>query len=158
MTCFRKSTCTLRRGPPAHLFEPAEQMSSNRPPFGTDWTRWSSTFTNMLRNWARLICVWNLLLDEKGKPDITVPPRPDRPGGLVSINSQTQQLSYSGNYYAFPHYSKLIQKGRTFSPPGATCPVLSMLRPRIRMAAMCLWLPTATVVNSRCSGRSAPAH
>jgi glucosylceramidase len=98
-------------GPPAHLFEPAEQMSSNRPLFGTDWARWSSAFTNMLRNWARMICVWNLLLDENGKPDITTPARPNRPGGLVSINSKTQQLSYSGNYYAFPHYSKLIQRG-----------------------------------------------
>jgi glucosylceramidase len=58
-----------------------------------------------------MICVWNLLLDENGKPDITTPARPNRPGGLVSINSKTQQLSYSGNYYAFPHYSKLIQRG-----------------------------------------------
>ena len=98
-------------GPPAHLFEPAEQMASTRPPFGTDWARWSSAFTNMLRNWARFICVWNLLLDENGKPDITEPARPMRPGGLVSINSKSQQLTYSGNYYAFPHYSKLIQRG-----------------------------------------------
>jgi glucosylceramidase len=65
----------------------------------------------MLRNWARCICVWNLLLDENGGPDITIPPRPKRRIGLVSVDTRSQQLSYSGNYYAFPHYSKLIQRG-----------------------------------------------
>jgi glucosylceramidase len=34
-----------------------------------------------------------------------------RRGGLVSIDTKTQQLTYSGNYYAFPHYSKVMEKG-----------------------------------------------
>jgi glucosylceramidase len=97
-------------GPPAHLDEQATRHMTF-PAYGSDWARWSSAFTQMLRNWARCICVWNLLLDENGRPDITNPPRPNRPGGLVSINSRSGQLSYSGNYYAFPHYSKLIQRG-----------------------------------------------
>jgi len=67
-------------GPPAHLFGPSEERHREQPrrypPYGTDWTRWSSSFTGMLRNWARCICVWNLLLDENGRPDITNPPRP----------------------------------------------------------------------------------
>lgn len=29
----------------------------------------------------------------------------------MCINSKSGQLSYSGNYYAFPHYSRLIQRG-----------------------------------------------
>ena len=104
-------------GPPAHLFGPSEERHPGQqapheyPPYGTDWTRWSSSFTGMLRNWARCICVWNLLLDENGRPDITNPPRPMRRGGLVSIDSKTHELSYSGNYFAFPHYSKLMQRG-----------------------------------------------
>jgi glucosylceramidase len=98
-------------GPPAHLFTSAEHRGFTFPPYGTDWARWSSAFTDMLRNWARCVCVWNLLLDENGRPDITNPPRPQRPAGLVCIDSKTQQLRYSGTYYAFPHYSKLIQKG-----------------------------------------------
>ena len=104
-------------GPPAHLFGPSEerpkerQSQSERPPYGTDWARWSSSFTAMLRNWARCICVWNLLLDENGRPDITTPPRANRRGGLVSIDSKTKELTYSGNYYAFPHYSKVIRRG-----------------------------------------------
>ena len=76
----------------------------------------------MLRNWSRCICVWNLLLDENGKPDITVPTRPNRRGGLVSIDSKSQQLSYSGNYYAFAHYSKLIQRGARIFASGGDLP------------------------------------
>lgn len=100
-------------GPPAHLFRPPAQPSRffDRHDYGTDWSRWSTAFTDMLRNWARCICVWNLLLDENGRPDITTPPRPNRRGGLVSVDSKTKELTYSGNYYAFPHYSKLIQRG-----------------------------------------------
>jgi glucosylceramidase len=42
-----------------------------------------------------------------------------RQAGLVSVNSKSQQLTYSGNYYAFPHYSKLIQRGaRIFASSG----------------------------------------
>ena len=110
-------------GPPAHLFGPSEDrhpgQQSRRPPYGTDWTRWSSSLTGMLRNWARCVCVWNLLLDENGRPDITNPPRPMHRGGLVSIDSKTRELTYSGNYYAFRHYSKLIQRGaRIFASSG----------------------------------------
>jgi glucosylceramidase len=100
-------------GPPANLFGPSEQRPHHfeRPPYGSDWARWSNSFTDMLRNWARCICVWNLLLDENGRPDITNPPRPMRRDGLVSIDTKSQELTYSGNYYAFPHYSKVIQRG-----------------------------------------------
>ena len=106
-------------GPPAHLFGPARGSQFPHPPFGTDWARWSRSFTDMLRNWARCICVWNLLLDENGRPDITIPPRPMRRDGLVSIDSKSKQLTYSGNYYAFPHYSKLIERGaRVFASSG----------------------------------------
>lgn len=108
-----KHTYFTEGGPPANLFGPAEQRPHhfNFPPYGSDWARWSTAFTNILRNWARCICVWNLLLDENGRPDLTNPPRPQRRGGLVSIDSKSKELSYSGNYYAFPHYSKLIERG-----------------------------------------------
>lgn len=112
-------------GPPSHLFGPSEPphplepQHRERPEFGTDWSRWSNAFTDMLRNWARCICVWNLLLDENGRPDITNPPRPMRRGGLVSVDNKSKKLTYSGNYYAFSHYSKLIQRGaRIFASSG----------------------------------------
>jgi glucosylceramidase len=99
-------------GPPHPDFMEPRPHRSGFPPYGTDWARWSNALTDMLRNWARCICVWNLLLDENGGPDITIPPRPKgRIGGLVRVDTKSQQLSYSGNYYAFAHYSKLIQRG-----------------------------------------------
>ncbi len=42
-----------------------------------------------------------------------------RRGGLVSVDSKTKHLTYSGNYYAFPHCSKLIHRGaHIFSSSG----------------------------------------
>jgi glucosylceramidase len=39
--------------------------------------------------------------------------------GLLSIDTNTKALTYSGNYFAFPHYSKLIHRGaRVFSSSG----------------------------------------
>ena len=99
-------------GPTYSDFAELRRRRSGFPPYGTDWARWSNAFADMLRNWARCICVWNLLLDENGGPDITIPPRPKGLiGGLVRVDTKSQQLSYSGNYYAFAHYSKLIQRG-----------------------------------------------
>lgn len=79
----------------------------NRPDYATDWTHWSHVFTGALRNWSRCIVGWNLLLDEKGKPNIG----PFSCGGLVTVDSQTGKLTRSGQYWAFAHYSKVIDRG-----------------------------------------------
>ncbi len=81
--------------------------SFDKPGYGTNWAKWSSTFTAILRNYARCIVSWNLLLDEKGKPNIG----PFTAGGLVTLDSKTQKLSMSGQYRAFAHYSKTMQRG-----------------------------------------------
>lgn len=78
-----------------------------QPDYATDWTNWSSTFTGILRNWARCIVSWNLVLDENGKPDIG----PFSCGGLVTLNSKTHEVTYSGQFRAFAHYSKVMQRG-----------------------------------------------
>lgn len=75
--------------------------------YATDWAKWSSTFTGILRNWARCIISWNLVLDENGKPNIG----PFSCGGVVTINSKTREVTRSGQYWAFAHYSKVIQRG-----------------------------------------------
>ena len=75
--------------------------------YGTDWVRWSQTFTSVLRNWARCIVGWNLLLDEKGTPNIG----PFHCGGLVTVDSESHRIARSGQYWAFAHYSKAIQRG-----------------------------------------------
>jgi glucosylceramidase len=77
------------------------------PGYATDWSKWGHLYTDILRNWSQCIVGWNLLLDEKGMPNIG----PFPCGGLVTVNSQTGQLSRSGQYWAFAHFSKVIQRG-----------------------------------------------
>jgi glucosylceramidase len=77
------------------------------PKYATDWANWSSTFTGILRNWARCIVAWNLVLDEVGRPDIG----PFSCGGIVTLNSKTHEITRSGQFHAFAHYSKVIQRG-----------------------------------------------
>jgi glucosylceramidase len=77
------------------------------PNYATDWANWSSTFTGILRNWARCIVAWNLVLDENGRPDIG----PFDCGGVVTLNSKTHEVSRSGQFHAFAHYSKVVQRG-----------------------------------------------
>ena len=98
-------------GPTRPSFADVEHHRANFPQYGTDWSRWSSAYTDILRNWARCICVWNLLLDENGRPDISIPPRPFHRDGLVCMDTKSQQITRSGSYYAFPHYSKTIKRG-----------------------------------------------
>ncbi len=76
------------------------------PDYATDWSQWSQTFTGILRNWGRCIMGWNLVLDEKGKPNLG----PFSCGGVVTLDSNTQRITRSGQYWAFAHYSKVIQR------------------------------------------------
>jgi len=75
--------------------------------YATDWAKWSHTFTGILRNWARCIVGWNMVLDEQGRPNIG----PFSCGGLVTLDSKTHEVKPSGQYWAFAHYSKLVQRG-----------------------------------------------
>jgi glucosylceramidase len=77
------------------------------PDYATDWAKWSGTFAGILRNWARCIVCWNVVLDEKGAPNIG----PFNCGGLLTLDSKTQKLSCSGMYWAFAHYSKAVRRG-----------------------------------------------
>jgi glucosylceramidase len=77
------------------------------PDYMTGCAKWSATFTGVLRNCCRSITAWNLALDEVGKPNIG----PFNCGGLVSIHSQTKEVAYCGQYWAFAHYSKFIKRG-----------------------------------------------
>lgn len=77
------------------------------PDYKMDWAKWSKTFTGILRHWCRSITAWNLALDEVGKPNIG----PFNCGGVVSVHSQTREISYSGQYWAFTHYSRFIKRG-----------------------------------------------
>jgi len=85
------------------------------PDFETDWSEWSETFTGVLRNWSRSIVGWNLALDERGNPN----KGPGQSGGIVTIHSGTQKITRCGQYWAFAHFSKVIQRGaRVLSSTG----------------------------------------
>lgn len=77
------------------------------PDYASDWAKWSSAFTGILRNWARCIVAWNLVLDETGGPNIG----PFKCGGVVTLDSKTQQIKRSGQYWAFAHFSKAVRRG-----------------------------------------------
>ncbi len=75
--------------------------------YATDWTKWSKTFTGILRNWCRSITAWNFALDENGKPNIG----PFPCGGLVTVNSANKSVSFSGQFWALSHYSRYVKRG-----------------------------------------------
>jgi len=85
------------------------------PDYKTDWVNWGQTYTDILRNWAQSITGWNLALDEKGRPNIG----PFPCGGMVTIHSQTKEITPSGQYWAFAHFSRHVRRGaRRFESSG----------------------------------------
>lgn len=77
------------------------------PAYAVEWTRWGRDFTAIMRNWCRSITVWNLALDKKGKPNIG----PFSCAGLVTADVETQEISYSGQYWALWHLSRFVRRG-----------------------------------------------
>jgi glucosylceramidase len=77
------------------------------PNYLKDWTTWTTTFIGILRNGCRSITGWNLALDEHGKPNIG----PFNCGGMVTIHSQTKEITRSGQHWAFAHFSRFIKRG-----------------------------------------------
>jgi glucosylceramidase len=76
------------------------------PDYTTDWSNWSQTFTGILRNWGSCVIGWNLVLDEQGKPNIG----PFSCGGVITLDGKTRHITRSGQYWAFAHYSKVVQR------------------------------------------------
>lgn len=88
--------------------------------YTTEWAKWGDTFTGILRNQARSITAWNYALDEKGKPNIG----PFNCAGLVTVDSKTREISYSGQYWAFEHFSGHIRRdARVVDSSGADADV-----------------------------------
>jgi glucosylceramidase len=93
--------------PDAEMYWTEGGAEYSDPNYARDWSKWSATFTGVLRNWCRSITAWNFALDENGRPNIG----PFNCGGLVTINSQTKAITSSGLYWAFAHYSSFIRRG-----------------------------------------------
>lgn len=77
------------------------------PAYPTNWSYWAADFAGSLRNWVRGISVWNWALDEHGKPNVGQ----FDCGGVLTIHSQTREITRSGLYYAIAHYSRAIRRG-----------------------------------------------
>ena len=93
--------------PEAHLYWTEGGPDITAKDYATDWASWGHTFTGALRNWCEALTGWNLALDEKGKPNIG----PFPCGGLVTIHSQTKEITRSGQYWAFAHFSRTVKRG-----------------------------------------------
>ncbi len=61
-----------------------------------------------LRNWARGVVYWNLVLDEQYGPHFG---GCDTCKGVVTIDSRTGAVSRNDEYYAFAHFSRFVLPG-----------------------------------------------
>ena len=77
------------------------------PDYATDWAQWGGTFAGILRNCCCSITAWNFALDENGRPNIG----PFSCGGLLTINSRSKAISYSGQFWALAHHSRFLHRG-----------------------------------------------
>ena len=83
--------------------------------YQTDFAHWAETFNGVVNNWARSITAWNLVLDEKGNPNIG----PFPCGGVITVENGSHKLTRSGQYWAFAHFTKHVQRGaRVFATSG----------------------------------------
>src|SRR5262249_16946005 len=82
------------------------------PAYTKDWAKWIKTFGEILKNGLRCIIGWNLALHQNGQPNIGPLPC----GGLVTIHSQTREITRSGQYWAFAHYSRAFRRSSMVVP------------------------------------------
>ena len=75
------------------------------PNYAKDWTKWGKIFTDVLTNWCRGIITWNLMLDERGRPNIG----PFFCGGLVTVRNDGKIVE-SGQYWALRHFSQHVRR------------------------------------------------
>ncbi len=80
--------------------------------YGTDWCKWSIMIGKALTCGYKSFTGWNLMLDEMGSPNIG----PFFCGGLVTRNSMSGELSFSGQYKALKHIAPYLEKGAKVYP------------------------------------------
>src|SRR5215470_3142420 len=93
--------------PEAEMYFTEGSTDYNDPHYQDDWAKWGKTYTDILANWCRAALAWNIATDEQGKPNIG----PHPTGGIFVINPRTQEIVRSGQYWAFAHFSRVLQRG-----------------------------------------------
>ncbi len=96
-----------------HFTEGGPRLYDN---YQNDFCKWGAMMSKTLNNGYSSFTGWNLLLDETGGPNIG----PFFCGGLATLDSKTQTLSYSGQYRAFSHFSRFIKRGAEVYPSKIT--------------------------------------
>jgi glucosylceramidase len=74
--------------------------------YDTDWCKWGLMMVKALKAGYRSFTGWNLMLDEMGGPNVG--PFLRTCGGLVTRDSRSGELTYSGQYRAFSHIAPYI--------------------------------------------------
>jgi glucosylceramidase len=77
------------------------------PQYMTDHAYWGRQVGEAMRNWIRDYVMWNVALDEQGKPNIG----PFTCGGVITVDSKTGDVLRSGGYWGLGHYSKFVRRG-----------------------------------------------
>jgi glucosylceramidase len=93
--------------PDAQLYWTEGGPDYTAPDYATDWAKWGTTFTQAIQHWCQALSGWNLALDEQGRPNIG----PFPCGGMVTIHSETKEITRSGQYWAFAHFSRNVRRG-----------------------------------------------
>lgn len=86
-----------------HFTEGGPRLYDN---YATDHCKWSVIMARNLNHGCKSFTGWNLILDEMGLPNVG----PFFCGGLLTEHSQTKEISYSGQYRAFKHFSPFIKR------------------------------------------------
>lgn len=75
--------------------------------------RLGSGYVNMMKNWSRSIFLWNIALNEAGKPHIGPFFKfgEENGGGILQIHSKTREVKYGHQYWALGHFSKFVKRG-----------------------------------------------
>ncbi len=77
--------------------------------FDADLIRNGAFLIDTIRNWARTVIKWNLVLDENNGPKIAG--GCDTCYGVVTISQATRQVSPRPHYYALGHAAKFLRPG-----------------------------------------------
>lgn len=96
-------------GLPLHFTEAGPRLYDH---YSDDWCKWGIMMSKVLSEGYRSFCGWNLMLDESGGPNIG----PFFCGGLVTRNSQSGALSFSGQYRAFAHIAPYVTRDSRIFP------------------------------------------
>lgn len=82
--------------------------------YDTDWCKWGLMMIKALKSGYSSFTGWNLMLDETGGPNVG--PFLGTCGGLVTRDSRSGELSYSGQYKAFSHITPYITSSSEIYP------------------------------------------